>query len=119
MKKGLIAVLILCALLTVFSGCGMAKTYEAPWDPFCYTVEGSRVIRLRAAESDFIIDLLNEGNWTDGLSDCTCDFVFYTQRQTVRYHSECGTFNDVTNRKSMTVPEAQRLQISAFLFRAP
>ena len=115
MKRAIVAALALCALLAALSGCGKAKTYAVPWDQFCLTLEDSREIRLRAAEKDAVVDILNRGVWTDGLSDCDCDYVLYTQRQTVRYASGSGIFNDLTRQKSLTVPQAQRQRINGFL----
>ncbi len=99
-------------------GCS-SKSYELPHDQFCYAYESptdrTREVELRKADKNYIVDLLNEGSWIDDLSNCGSDFVFYTQKQEVRYHSECGTFNDVTNKKSMTVSKEQRTTINAFL----
>ena len=117
-KRALCTALALFSLLSALSGCGKAKTYELPWDQFCCPTGGQRAeLKLRAAEKEAIVDLLNDGDWTDAGPDCSFDYVFYTRRQTVRYHSESGTFYDETDRQYLTVTEAQRLEINAYLAR--
>ena len=103
MKKLIALVLLLLCVLGVV-GC-MSKTYELPHDQFCYSVDGAQAYELDSADKQYLIDLLNSAS----------DFVIYTQKQEVRYHSECGTFTDYTNKKSTTVSEEQRATINAVL----
>lgn len=113
MKKLIALVLLLLCVLGVV-GC-MSKTYELPHDQFCYSVDGAQAYELDSADKQYLIDLLNSASWVNELSSCDSDFVFYTQKQEVRYHSECGTFTDFTNKKSTTVSEEQRATINAML----
>ena len=111
MKKLFIAIL---TILSFIFGVGCAqKTYELPWDQFCS--KGMEVIELELEDKKYIIKLLNESKWENDLAKCDCDFAFHPQRQRVEYHSECGTFNDVTSGKSTKVTEEQRLKINGFL----
>ena len=117
MKRALITVFAFILLLLTAAGCG--KTYERPWDQFCFELEGelnvNKEVALSSEDIDFILDILNSGTWINDLSNCACDYVFYTAKQEVRYHSECGTFNDYTNKRSMTVTEEQRQKINSIL----
>ncbi len=113
MKKCIVLVLTVIVVLG-FAGCG-GNTYELPHDQFCYSVDLSAVIELETEDKSYIVDLLNEASWVNDLSNCDSDFVFYTQNQEVSYHSECGTFNDITNKKSMTVSEEERVAINTAL----
>ena len=100
-------------LLLLVTGCG--KTYELPWDQFCIKIDGNKEIVLSAEDKNVIIDLLNKGDWINDLGNCGCEYVFFTRNQEVRYHSECGTFNDYTNKRSYTVSEEERKKINAIL----
>lgn len=117
MKRALITVFAFILLLLTAAGCG--KTYERPWDQFCFELEGelnvNKKVALSSEDIDFILDILNSGTWINDLSNCACDYVFFTSKQEVRYHSECGTFNDYTNKRSMTVTEEQRQKINSIL----
>ena len=113
MKK-LIALALVFAFVLGMVGC-TSKTYELPNDKFCYSAYGTQTYELSADDKQYIINLLNNASWVNDLSNCGSDFVFYTQRQEVRYHSVCGTFNDYTNKKFTTVSEEQRYTINAML----
>ncbi len=109
------ALFIILISLAVFC-CGCAKkTYQLPWDQFCYWEEGSQEVPLDSEAREYVIDCMNQGEWSDGQVNCDHDFVFYTKEQSVAYHSECGTFSDLTNGKSMTVSEEQRTKINGYL----
>ncbi len=116
MKKLIILCLALAILTISFVGCSN-KTYELPHDAFCFTIDPSTTVEINAADRSYIIHILNEATWTNDLTNCGSDFVFYTQKQEVRYHSECGTFNDITNQKAMTVSEEQRIKINNILIK--
>ncbi len=114
MKKLITLYLTLTILLMTLVSCS-GKTYELPHDDFCFTVNPSTTVELNAEDRAYIIGILNEASWTNDLTDCGSDFVFYTQKQEVRYHSECGTFNDITNQRAMSVSDEQRVAINNIL----
>ncbi len=103
------------AVITIFVLIGCAKPYALPHDQFCYAVHAAQTVELSAEDKLYMIDVFNEASWTNDLSKCESDFIFYTQKQEIRYHAECGTFQDITNQKSMTVSEEQRAIIHTFL----
>ena len=112
MKK-IFALLLTCLLCLSVFGCS-EKPYQAAWDGFCYTAE-HQPVDMESADKKYIINLLNKAVWETNIEDCECDFYFSLQRQRVEYHSECGTFNDITNGKSTKVAEDQRLKINTIL----
>ena len=113
MKK-LIALVSVFVIVWGMVGC-TNKTDELPHDQFCYSADGSQTYELNNDDKQYVIDLLNNASWVNDLTNCASDFVFYTQKQEVRYHSECGTFNDYTNKRSTPVSEEQRDTINAML----
>ncbi len=114
MKKLLIYCLAL-AIVASTAGCAEKKTYQLPHDAFCYTRETAQIVEIKPEDKSTIMDLLNNASWVDSLPNCASDYVFYTQTQEISYHSECGTFADVTNQKGFTLTEQQRLDINAML----
>ena len=113
MKKILILLLICLFSLSVV-GCS-EKPYQLAWDGFCYTVAEHQAVAMESEDKKYIIDSLNKAVWETNLENCECDFYFSLQRQRVEYHSECGTFNDITNGKSTKVTEEQRIKINSIL----
>ena len=100
------AVVLLLIVFLIATGC--ASTYQLP-DDIAQT-DAAYVEDLQQ-----IVDLLNDGHWNYDLTDCAADFTFYTKEQKITYHSHCGTFNDVTRRRSFTVSEEQRIAINEIL----
>lgn len=93
----------------------IATYYEAPDDEFCYSADGTQTYELSADDRQYVINLLNNASWIDDFSNCASDFIFYTQHQEIQYHSDCGTFNDYTNKRCTTVSEEQRNTINSML----
>lgn len=118
MKKYLAFFLALLALIPL-SGC-IKPTYELAWDGFCYTAEEhEQPVELDPKDKNYIIDILNDAAWINGLAKCPPDFVFVTQKQRVNYNCECGVFNDITRGKSTTVSDEQRIAINTILNSNP
>lgn len=113
-KMKIISILICLSLL--LCGCSMPnKTNELQHEQFCSSADGAQNYDLNSNDRLYIIDILNNASWVNDLTNCDSDFVFCTQKQKVRYHSECGTFNDYSNQKSTTVSEEQRAIINSML----
>ena len=70
----LVITIIAFLMLVLASGCG--KTYELPWDQFCIKIDGNIEIVLSAEDKNYIIDLLNKGDWINDLGNCGCEYVF-------------------------------------------
>lgn len=59
--------------------------------------------------------IFQAGEWTEGTADCLSDYRLVLAGQTVYFHSDCGTFNDVENQRSFSVSEEDRDTILAVL----
>ena len=109
-----VAALLFACLTFLFCAVGcVEKTYVLPWDQFCS--QGDITIDLDGEERIYIINLLNEIEWRDGVGNCLCDFTFYPKAQKVMYHSECGTFNDLTRGKTAKLTGEQRWVVNGIL----
>lgn len=63
-----------------------------------------------------ISDILDNGNWADGLTKCASDCVITTaDGEVYDYHSTCGTFNDNKNQRSMAVTDEEMRMINSIL----
>ena len=113
MKKLMVFVLVSVITLSMV-GCANKK-YELPHDQCCYSADGSQIYELNNGDMQYVIDILNNASWVNDLGNCCSEFVFYTQKQEVRYHSVCGTFNDYTNKRCTTISEEQRATINKML----
>ncbi len=69
-----------------------------------------RNINLNAEIQAF--QALFSGVWTDGTSDCLSDFKISIGNVDYLYHSDCGTFNDSRNNRSLSLEEEQRVKIN-------
>lgn len=113
MKKALAAFLALLALVSLFSGC-VKKTYTLPWDQFCYKADGG-FLDLGSTERTAVINLLNGGDWEDGILDYTEDYCFYPTHYTLHYCSREGVFNDLTRNKHLALNDEAREQMNGIL----
>lgn len=108
--------LALCCLS--FIGCAK-KTYELAWDGFCYSLLEAGEVRiiLDGKDKGYIIGLLNDGAWQDGLaaSEEDGDYLFITQRQRLSYSTQSGTFLDLTDNKTLILSEKQRNAVNDLL----
>ena len=55
-----------------------------------------------------ILSVLNKGKWENDVTNCGYDYEFTTKNETIRYHSECGTFIDITNGQTMVLAEKDK-----------
>lgn len=61
---------------------------------------------LSMDDSEAIFDIVRESkDWNDGTADCLNDCEIKIGNKTIMYHSDCGTFNDVTNDKNISLDE--------------
>lgn len=70
---------------------------------------------LYPEDADMIAELVERGSWTGALSDCASDCVLTINTESFLYHSDCGTFNDNINGKSLTLTDAQRETVNQIL----
>ncbi|MBQ6293860.1 MAG: hypothetical protein IJK77_08335 [Lachnospiraceae bacterium] len=113
--KRIIALMTALLLVLLLGGC--AK-YSLPQGAFCNAEGSDAEIPLSQEAKEYIIGLLNSGTWMNDLTQCASDYYFHTAKQELRYHSDCGTFNDGTNRRSLTVSGEEKETINAWLHAA-
>ena len=71
---------------------------------------------LSADDSKAILDILKESNdWTEGTADCLNDCEIKIGDRTIMYHSDCGTFNDSKNEKSISLGEKAKPYINSII----
>ncbi len=120
MKLKLIFRIVSAVLLTVaicfFSGCAK-REYELPWDHFCYSANDGSVIELDSEEKNYIIDLLNNGEWYGEIAKCTQDVIFATKQQSIGYCINEGIFNDFTQNKSLRLSNEDKKSVNGYLIK--
>ena len=116
MKKTLSLLITFLLCVSVLAGCSSVK-YKGPLS--CISHVGTDgVISLMDMTEDAqaeILSVLNRGKWIDGVTNCFHDYEFTTKNETIRYHSECGTFIDITNGKAMELSDEDRAKINKLL----
>ena len=112
--KRFFAIFTVTVLILLFVGCAN-EMYEIPHDQFCESLDGRGTLKLDYDDKKYIVNLLNASSWSQSQSETEYDFIFFTQRQEVRYNSILGTFTDVTNNVVTTVSEEQRTAINDIL----
>ncbi|MBQ8403854.1 MAG: hypothetical protein IJX55_05460 [Clostridia bacterium] len=117
MKRILLTILAITLCLSVFSGCANNQ-YKGPLSCVSRFGNDGAVIALMDMTEDThkkILSVLNKGEWQDGVTNCGYDYEFTTENETIRYHSECGAFVDITNNRSMVLSTEDKSSINALL----
>lgn len=100
----IITIMVLLCILTL-GGCRLSKDLREHVSENNLTDEVLEEILL----------ILNDGIWEDDVCQCVSDFSFEMQGNIIKYSSECGTFNDVTNRKHMNLTKQEKLKVNQLL----
>lgn len=110
--------LILVALMIIsLSSCSNPK-FEHPISVSKLT-DGDLKSVMLDYENDLMLELLNKGQWVDDIPNCGYDYEFeFGAHNVLRYHSECGTFIDMENSRSLTVSEQDKNTINESLNRS-
>lgn len=66
-------------------------------------------------ESQLILDLLNNGEWANTLCNCINDYTISLSGKVLRYSSGCGTFNNVTDKTSLTLSDNEKTSVNDYL----
>lgn len=53
--------------------------------------------------------------WTEGTADCLSDYELVIDNVRYVYHSDCGTINDITNQKSITLNDKDKEYVNGLL----
>ena len=113
--KRYITLLLAIIFILGLTGCA-EKEYKLPWDEFCYLAEQPySAVELEPGEKSYIIDLLNDSTWIEGIPKGENDYYFYPQAQKVGYNSEDGVFTDYTNECHAAISDDVRKDINSML----
>lgn len=110
--------LILVALMIIsLSSCSNPK-FEHPISVSKLT-DGDLKSVMLDYENHLMLELLNKGKWVDDIPNCGYDYEFeFGAHNVLRYHSECGTFIDTENSRSLTISEQDKNTINESLNRS-
>ena len=116
MKQILLTILAITLCLTIFSGCANNQ-YKGPLSCISHIGADGETALMDMMEDAHktIISALNKGKWQDDITNCGYDYEFTTKNETIRYHSECGTFIDITNGRVMVLSNDDRVRINEVL----
>ena len=115
MKKKIVVLVLTLICILGLIGCG--KKYEGPLSCISYTDFDGTVSLLDMPEEvhEEILAVLNGGVWHNDMPKCESDYSFETKDEKIYYHADCGTFSDVTNKRYMTLSEAEKANINQLL----
>lgn len=76
---------------------------------------GGSPVAISMEDALILRTLLEAGEWEEGTSDCldNCELIFDENR--IRYHSDCGTFNDSVYNRHITLREEDKGEVNAVL----
>lgn len=120
MKKSIIIILSLIALLSVLVGCG--QRYRGPIACAVYmesdgVTATTTLVDLTEDTQKTILKMMNRGTWRDDNIKCRCNIKFSTQSAVIEYNAEMGVFNDVTNSRSCILTESDRDTVNGIFWR--
>ncbi len=103
---------LILAMLFALSGCTSKKPSIAvrvgnPAQSF--------IADLSQKDSSYITKLLENKTWEDGTADCINDCMVIQGNKTLYYHSDCGTFNDTENEKSLSLSNEEKKRVNIIL----
>lgn len=113
MKKRIAFILILVCVL----GLAACNNYEGPLSCVSHIGDNGTIALMDMTEAaqNEILSALNSGEWVNDVANCAHDYEFTIENETIRYHSECGTFIDIANGRSMTLSETGKNDINKIL----
>ena len=105
MKKTYIFLLLL--VLLILPACGNVDYGTEPVKLFDVSVKGE-FRELSEEESSYLRSVWKEADWESGNTKTIYDYVFKLDGFSLRYTSDSGLFNDVTNNRHYKVTKEQR-----------
>ena len=115
MKK-FFACFVVPMVLFGLTACGNA--YKGPLSCVSHIgTDGQVIAMIDYTENvhEEILLAMNNGHWINDVTNCAYEYEFKVDNASIYYHSECGTFIDVTAKRSMTLSDEQRVKINALL----
>lgn len=117
MLKRILPLILVALMIISLSSCSNPK-FEHPISVSKLT-DGDLKSVMLDYENDLMLELLNNGKWVDDIPNCGYDYEFeFGAHNVLRYHSECGTFIDTENSRSLTVSEQDKNTINESLNRS-
>ena len=72
-------------------------------------------VLLSAEDAAVVSNLVEGAHWLEGTGDCLDDCIIFMGGEEIQYHSDCGTFNDTVNEKSLHLTKEQQAAVNAIL----
>lgn len=81
----------------------------------CDILNGSSLVTISREDEVVLRAFFESGEWDEGTSECldNCELIF--DGNTVRYHSDCGTFNDSIYNRHISLSEENKAEVNAIL----
>jgi len=73
------------------------------------------IFKLYEIDIDAIEAVLTNYTWAEGTGDCLCEYEMTIEKVQYMYHADCGTFNDVTNQKHITLDDKHKELMNGLL----
>lgn len=78
-----------------------------------YRNEGAKTFNRE--DSDYIINLIENGKWDEGTGRCGYEIIFTINGKTICYHVSCGTFKDYGTEKSLKLTKSEMGKVNDML----
>lgn len=78
-------------------------------------LNGSSPVTISREDALIFRAFLESGEWDDGISRCANNYELIFDGNTVRYHSDCGTFNDSAYNRHITLSEEDKVEVNTIL----
>ena len=118
MKKFIALFLSLIISLVLF-GCNSSESSGENIDPNISSdveiIVSDKTVKLSKQDAEEITEILENGKWIDDLTNCASDCRLVISGNTITYHSECGTFNDSQNQRSLATDKDVKKLINSIL----
>lgn len=113
MKK---CIIFWLALMFAFSGWAQqlgdiasSESEAKQWSVNAVRRNGASDLALSDEDARILETLLSLDNWVSALTNCACDVSLQCEDgRRLTYHSDCGTFNDITGGKSLRLDESEK-----------
>lgn len=110
-------------ILVYGAGGSSAELSKEDEDALLHAIYTATALQLKPIlESDYSLSILLTPSasltdfWAEGTADCLCDYSLQIgDGWWLNYHSDCGTFNDTENNRSLTLSAADRETVNAIL----
>ena len=100
-------------MIFAFVGCGSTK-YTAPIQIKLFGYDGTGTV-VDDFDSERLLEILNEGEWKDGLCDCIDEVFFTVSGHKIGYSTSCKTFNNKTNGKSLILNDGEADEVKEII----